>query len=267
MAIFSDLRLRHWTVLLFGSIAMSLATSELPAQGQGVPTQLTVRVASQDAKLIQDSVGGAAIVVRDADTGEVLAEGRQRGDSGSTDKIMRQAHNRGETIYAVPGAAQFATTLNLSRPTRVAISAEGPLDFSQALQSVSTTLLMLPGHHISGDGVVLTLHGFIVEVLAPGELSGADAGAEVAVEARVRMMCGCPTQPGGLWDSNQYTIKAQLLNGDEVVAETPLRYAGRSSVFNGQITVPAVGAQRLRVVASDPDGINFGMAQLQLTHQ
>lgn len=265
MRFLPSVRLQHYrSGWLFCCLAALSGATAHAAADKAIATELTVRVVSQDAKLIQDSVGGAAIVVRNADTGEVLAEGRQRGDSGSTDKIMRQAHHRGETIYAVPGAAHFATSLDLTRPTRVEISAEGPLDFPQALQSTSTTLLMVPGQDVSGDGVVLTLHGFIVEVLAPGAPAMAMPDTEMKVEARIRMMCGCPTEPGGLWDSDSYTIKAQLLKGNQVVAETALDYAGRSSIFNGQIGVPGAGAERLRVVASDPAGVNFGMVEVQL---
>jgi len=55
----------------------------------------------------------------------------------------------------------------------------------------------VPGEDVTGDGLTLTLHGFIVEVLSP---SGGDLGpgTDVTVRARLRMMCGCPTEPGGL---------------------------------------------------------------------
>lgn len=237
------------------------------AEPEAVPTRLTVRVVAQDAKLIQDAVGGAFITVRDLESGELLAQGLQRGDSGSTDKIMRQAHARGENIYDLPGAAVFSTTLALIQPTRVEIIAEGPLDYPQAMQSASTTLLMVPGKDVVGDGVVLTLHGFIVELLAAADLAGVTPDAGLPVEAQVRMMCGCPTEPGGLWDSNRYEIQAQLIRDGGVVARAPLDYAGRRSTFAGRIRLPAEGADLLRVVVSDPEGVNFGMDEVRLKAQ
>jgi hypothetical protein len=237
------------------------------AEPQAVPTLLTVHVVAQDAKLIQDAVGGATVIVRDADTGETLAQGMQRGDSGSTAKIMRQAHGRGDTVYAVPGAAVYSTTLQLTHPTRIEVTAEGPFNYPQALQIASATLLMVPGQDVVGDGVVLTLHGFIVEVLSPEELTAVAAGSELTVEAQVRMMCGCPTTPGGLWDSNNYKIEAQLIRHGNVVASTALQYAGRPSTFSGKIRIPDTGANSLRVVASDNKGVNFGMDEMSFKQQ
>lgn len=231
----------------------------------GIPTKLVVRAVSQDAKLIQDPVGGAQITVRNAETGEVLAEGLQQGDSGSTEMIMQQPHERGADIYDTPGAAAFSTTLALTEPTRVEITAEGPLEYPQAMQSASTTLLMVPGKDVVGNGVVLTLHGFIVEVLSPQDASAVVPGNELAVQARVRMMCGCPTEPGGLWDSSRYDIRAQLVKDGAVVSATPLQFAGRTNVFGGTISVPSEGADQLRVVVTDADRVNFGMDTMALS--
>jgi len=231
---------------------------------EAVPTQVTVRAVSNDAKLLQDPVGGAHITIEDAETGEVLAEGRQTGDSGSTDRIMRPPHERGATIYDVPGAAKYETTLDLTEPTRIRVTAEGPLDYPQAMQTASKTLTLVPGKDVTGDGLTLTLHGFIVEVLSPSE--GALApGTEVSVRARVQMMCGCPTEPGGLWDANRYTIAAQLLRDGQVVAEAPLTFAGTTSEYEGSLSVPDAGATQLRVTARDAERVNFGSATTALS--
>ena len=231
-----------------------------------VPTTVVVRAVSNDAKLIQDPVGGARITIEHARTGEVLAEGRQTGDSGSTEKIMRQPRERGATTYDVPGAAQYETTLALTEPTRVRVTAEGPLDYPQATQTASKTVLLVPGEDVTGDGITLTLHGFIVEVLKP---SSADPqpGAELSVRARVRMLCGCPTEPGGMWDANGYTIRAQLLRDGAVVAEAPLAFAGTTNEYAGTVSVPEAGAASLRVMAQDADRINFGAVTRPLSQK
>lgn len=249
------------------SIALLAVLLAAPASGQdAVPTTVVVRAVSNDAKLVQDPVGGAHITIEHAETGEVLAEGRQTGDSGSTDKIMRQPRERGATIYDVPGAAKYEATLALTRPTPVQITARGPLDYPQAQQTASKTMLLMPGKDVTGDGVTLTLHGFIVEVLSP-ETVDAAPGASLNIRARVRMMCGCPTEPGGLWDANRYTIRAQLLRDGTVVADTPLSFAGTTSEYTGTISVPEAGATRLRVTATDAERVNFGAATTSLTNQ
>lgn len=227
------------------------------------PTRIVVRAVSNDAKLLQDPVGGARITIRDADTGDVLAQGLQRGDSGSTDRIMREPHARGATLYDVPGAARFDTTLALTAPTRVEVVAEGPLDYPKAMQRAATTLWMVPGQNVTGDGVVLTLHGFIVEVL-PSTDAAATPGEALDVRARVRMLCGCPTAPGGMWDASTYTIRAELLRDGAVVARAPLNFAGTTSEYAGAVAVPDDGATQLRVVATDADRVNFGVQTVAL---
>ena len=250
-----------WVVgLLFLSAVLALPT----AAQEAVPTQVTVRAVSNDAKLIQDPVGGARITIEDAETGEVLAEGQQTGDSGSTERIMQQPHERGATIYDVPSAAGYETTLNLERPTHVKITAEGPLDYPQAMQTASKTVLLMPGEDVTGDGITLTLHGFIVEVLSPSSADVAP-GEDISVRARVQMLCGCPTEPGGLWDSDRYTIQAQLLRDGTVVAGAPLSYAGTTNEYEGRLTVPDGGATEIRVISTDAERVNFGMDAMSLT--
>jgi hypothetical protein len=65
------------------------------AQPQPESTRAVVRAVSNDAKLLPDPVGGAFIRIVNAETGAMLAEGGQRGASGSTATIMRRPHERG----------------------------------------------------------------------------------------------------------------------------------------------------------------------------
>lgn len=232
----------------------------LPASAQdATPTQVVIRAVSNDAKIIQDPVGGAHITIRDARTGEVLDEGRQTGDSGSTEQIMQQPHERGATIYEAPDAAKYETTLSLEQPTHVQITAQGPLDYPQALQKTSKTVLLVPGEDVTGEGIILPLHGFIVEVLEPSAAEVAP-GEEISVRARVRMLCGCPTEPGGMWNADRYTIRAQLMRDSTVVTEAPLSFTGTTSEFSNTLQIPEEGATEIRVTARDADRVNFGMA-------
>lgn len=231
-----------------------------PAIAQdAIPTRVVVRAVANDAKIIQDPVGGALITIRNEKTGEVLAEGRQTGDSGSTDQIMRQPHEREGTIYEAPGAAKFDTTLSLTEPTPVRVTARGPLDYPQSQQTTSKTVLLIPGQDVTGEGLILPLHGFIVEVLKPSA-TAASPSSEMTVRARVRMLCGCPTEPNGMWDSSRYTIRAQLLRRGTVVGEAPLSFTGTTNEFSGTLQMPADGATTVRVIVSDAERVNFGSA-------
>ncbi len=171
--------------LLIGLILPVLAG--LPILQAQTPTQVMVRAVSRDAKIIGSGVGGARITIRDSSTGRVLAEGLQEGATGNTDKIMVEPRKRGETVYATEGAAGFLATLMLDRPTVVEVVAEGPLGTPQSLQKTSKTLLVVPGEHILGEGVLLEIHGFTVSLVQPDSSALLDAGEEAEVRATVRM--------------------------------------------------------------------------------
>jgi hypothetical protein len=245
----------HRTGIALLATAGSLATVAAAAQVPGVETHVQVRVRAHDAKLIGDAVGGARVTITDAATGEILATGITTGGTGDTHLIIESAHERGTPFYDTPGAAGYRATFRLAHPTVVTISATGPLNYPQATARASKTLLLEPGADIGGNGVVLELQGLIVEVLdAPP--SSVDAG--VTVRARVRMLCSCATEPGGLWVIERVT--ARLMDGNDVVAEAPLEYSGQTSVYTGTVRSPRPGAFTLVVSAADVDASNFGTA-------
>jgi len=238
------------------------------ADETAVPTRVIVRVVSNDAKLLQDPVGGARVTIRHAETGAVLAEGRQTGDSGSTETIMRTPHERGATIYEAPGAAKFVDTIDLREPTPVVVTAEGPLDYPASMQQASATLTLIPGQDMTGDGLILTVHGFIVEMLTPGEAAArTEIGDEMQVRARIRMLCGCPTAPGGLWDASRYDMNASLLAEDgRVIEEASMAFTGTTNEYDTTIPIADrdVAPARLRVTVSDPERVNFGSSTIEL---
>lgn len=242
--------------------AVALSWAGLAAQGR--PTTVVVRAVAHDAKIVGSGVGGARITVRDAHSGEVLARGVQEGDTGDTDLVMRDPHRRGASLWDTPGAAVFRATLELERPTVVEVTAEGPLGTPHAVRRSSKTVLLLPGRDVTGDGIVLELNGFKVELLRPAGEAAAP-GSTVAVRARVEMMCGCPTTPGGLWDADLIDVVARLLRDGEEVASRSMPYAGETSLFETELTVPdEPGSYELVVTAARPSRANFGIARRAL---
>ena len=225
----------------------------LATNATAVPTEVTVHVIAKDAKAIYDVVGGAWVTITDQKTGKVLAEGLHTGKSaGSTQKIMIEPHKRGDTIFATPNTAFFRTTLDLEAPTVVEIKAAGPMDYPQAKRTASKTLLLVPGEHITGDGVVLEIHGLIVE---------AEAG-NGEVSARVRMACSCPIEPGGIWNADEFDVTAALLNsGGEIIATVPMAWeSGRWKTSSPQLA----NAASVRVLAGHTPTANFGMHTIDL---
>ena len=247
--------------VLFGLTLMLAARVSAQAQ-EPVPTRVIVRAVAHDAKLIGDVAGGARIVIQEVETGRVLAEGVQRGSTGDTERTVLRSHARGDTVYATDGAAGFTATLPLEHPTLVDITAFGPLEPAEATTRASLRMWLVPGEDVMGDGVVLFLHGFIVQ-LEPGP---APSGAELPVRAKVTMLCTCPTTPGGLWDADRMDVRAALRQEGRVVGEVPLQYAGEESTFEGVLPLPdEPGSFTLEVTASDPSRANFGRASYDFT--
>ncbi len=244
---------------LIAAVAGFVALGQVGANVQAQTTQVNVRVVSHDAKIIGDGVGGARILVRNPETGEILAEGIQRGGTGNTATIVVEPHGRGETVYASEGAAVFTARLELQVPTVLEFIGEGPLGYQHAMQRTMKRMLVVPGEDILGDGVLLELHGFIVELLEP---ESAGTSGSTPVTARVRMLCGCPHTPGGLWDADRIRVTARIYDGDRMIREATLRYAGEPNLFSGSISLDGVREDaHLVVLAHDADRANFGMSE------
>ncbi len=151
-------------------------------------TDITVRVVSSDAKLIGSLVGGCRVTIRNRRSREVLSEGLHRGGSGETEAIMKQPRQRGAVIFATEGAAAYTASLKLTEPTPVEISAEGPLAYPQALQCASMTTWLIPGKGSLGEGFVIQLYGFIVEIITPASVEVFGPDDPVHLEASVRLL-------------------------------------------------------------------------------
>ena len=224
------------------------------------PTEIEVRVLSKGAKFVGTSMGGVLVTLRDAQTQELLASGVAQGSTGDTERIMKapQPHH---APVSTPDAAVFRATLDLGAPRLVEVAASGPLGQRQAANRVTSTMWVVPGKHVKGgDGWRLELPGFAVDVLAPPAhqlLRGLPQ--TVAVRANVVMMCGCPIEPGGLWDADRFEVRAQVSRDGKRLRELPLRYAGETSQFAAEIEVDAPGAWEVLVYAYDPANGNTGL--------
>ena len=251
------------TQRLFAAIALGIFSLAAPlfAQTGGKETKVMIRAVARDAKVIGTHVGGAKITVKDAATGEILAQGMQQGGTGDTDVIMKKPHTRGMPLYGSPDASGFLAVLHIEKPTVVEISAEGPLGNAQATQRSSKTLLLIPGEDVLGDGILLEIHGFIITPVAPVADAKLKTGSPFEVRATVTMACGCPTEPDGLWDANKIHVVARLLRDGKVESEIPMTYAGVQNTFHADVPVPAAGAMELQVLAMDPASANFGMTR------
>ena len=233
--------------------ALMLAAPLRPAMAD--PTHVIVRARSLDAKFIGTSTGGVSIVLTDAATGQVLAEGQIAGGTGDTPRIMQRPPARFDSI-SDEDTAGFEALLNLGKPTLVRAEARGPLGRPGSAITVSSMMWIIPGRDVLGDGWVLTFPGLAIEANVVRNSSGVSR-----VTANTTLMCGCPITPGGLWDSNDFTVEAQLLDGENIVTRTMLSYAGTASQFVGDLPKVGSGRYTLRVVAVSKKTPNAGVIE------
>jgi hypothetical protein len=232
-----------------------------------LPTTVVVRVVAHRSLVLGHEVGGARVTITDLATGQRLASGLQQGEPGDQSQIMRTPHLMNEPVYSGRPAASFTTTLELARPTLVEIAAEGPLAYPSALQRASKTVLLIPGHDLTGDGIVLQLYGYLVQVEHPKPGESLIAKEDVMLRASVRTLSGSLVRPHSDWDSRKIHIYGEVLIGDRIVERLQMFYAGEKSRFEAPFFVPlskdAPDGITLRVIAADAANGNFGMGAAQ----
>lgn len=245
-----------------------------PADGQALAdsslneprsTTVLVRVVAHGAMVLGREVGGARVTITDVTSGHILATGLQQGESGDQNQIMRTPHTMEEPIYSARPAAAFTTTLELQKPTVVEISAEGPLAYLAALQRTSMTLLLIPGQDLTNDGIVLHLHGYLVQIERPKPREALIAKDDVKLRASVRTLSGSLVRPHGDWDSRKIRIYGEVLIGDRIIERLQLFYDEGSRAFEAPFFVPpsreVPDGIKLRVIATDLATGNSGMDQ------
>ncbi|WP_022852316.1 hypothetical protein [Thermodesulfatator atlanticus] len=224
------------------------------------PTKIVVRVKAKDAKFIGSSLGGVLVIIRDARTGKILAQGKTVGTTGNTKLIMKTPHPRGVPISDAK-SAKFEAVIDINEPTKIEVTAYGPLAQPQAANKVSATQWVVPGKNIDqGDAFMLELPGMMVDVLdPPAHVKLKGTPQEIALRANVAMMCGCPIIPGGIWDANNFEVKAIIKRNGKVVDEIPLKYAGKPSQFAATYKATEKGVYEAIVYAYCPANGNTGV--------
>ena len=221
-----------------------------PAVASAEPTDLTIRVISEGGKFVGTSMGGVGIIVRDVRSGEVLARGRTAGSTGDTARIM--AGGPRGTPLADDASASFKARIDIDEPRLVEVEAYGPLAQPQAAVRVTAQRWILPGRPgTQGDGWVLELPGLVVDVVEPAASQRGAAGTNIRLGANVALMCGCPIEPGGIWDAARYDVRAAIQHDGRPAGEVRLSYGGRTGYFTGAFQAEESGAHVVTVTAID----------------
>lgn len=232
------------------AILSVLMLAGVPVAAAAKPTELVIRVISEGGKFVGTSMGGAEIVVRDVRSGEVLARGRTAGSTGNTARIM--AGGPRATPVADEASAAFRTQIDIDEPRLVEVEAYGPLAQPQSAVRVTAQRWVLPGHSATqGDGWVLELPGLVVDVVEPAASGRGTSGAAIRVAANVALMCGCPIEPGGIWNTDRYDVRANITREGQPASEVRLSYGGRTGYFIGSLAVEKAGTYVVMVTAVD----------------
>lgn len=236
-----------------------------PISNEPVATHVVVRVVAHGALVLGREVGGARVTITEVETGRIQATGLQQGEAGDQNQIMRTPHLMEEPIYTTLPSASFRTTLYLDRPTRVEVSAQGPLGHPAAMQRASKTILLIPGQDLQSDGIIIDLSGYLVQIEGPKPGEPLIAKDDVKLIASIRTLSGTPVRPHGDWDSRQVVIYGEVLIGEKIVERLQLFYTGEKSLFAAPFFVPtqreAPDGVTLRVVAADGARGNFGVGE------
>ncbi|MGF1635225.1 MAG: hypothetical protein ACFCVE_15340 [Phycisphaerae bacterium] len=238
------------------------AASQAPADAQEAgATPIRVTALSRGGKFIGTSLGGMRVVVREAATGRVLADGITHGSTGDTRRIMTgEAKQAGEPL-STPGSAAFETELQLVEPTRVILEVTGPLAQPQAATTVTSQWTLLPGHdYTNGDGLMVEIPGLVVDALSPPAHVKLTADTEdVDLTANVMMMCGCPIGNNPYWTPEEFEVSATVRKDGKVISTVPLRFTGETSQYAGTVTPDGPGAYVVSVAAFQPENGNTGV--------
>ncbi|HET6370026.1 MAG TPA: hypothetical protein VFG95_02445 [Nitrospiria bacterium] len=242
-------------------LSLILIGTFLAGIGEAAETRMIVRAKSKDAKFIGNSMGGAWVVIRESETGKILAKGLTQGGTGDTRRIMVEPGRRGVPL-SDPTAAKYEAKIDIAEPLLVTVEVQAPYGQRQSTVKSSTQIWLIPGKDLLGDGVILEVPGIAIDILSPPTPEQAtlvDQKAVIPIRANVAMMCGCPIEPEGLWDAKGYEVGAIVKRDNKIVQTVPLVYAGKRSTFEGRLETTEKGLYELVVYAYNASTGNSGV--------
>jgi hypothetical protein len=243
-------------------------------------TQVLVRVQAKGGKFLGPDAGYSQVTLKDAQSGEVLAQGIAQGGSGNLlgtffPSSTRQPVVTTQTTGAqsllwlsampptIPPAAGFLATLDLGAPTLVEFTAQGMTGSEPNQYSVTETMWVTPGADLTAEpGMVLVIPGLIVK-----DVSATVTGSSLTVTAWVSMMCGCKIDTTLPWLPTEFFVNAVVTDSSGAqVAQAALAFQSTSTFGTAQpITLPGTGTYTVTVEAVQPAEANVGSASTTAT--
>jgi hypothetical protein len=258
-------------VIIVGVWIAGILSLALPAQAQILTdqtTNFTITVRAHDSQFIGNAMGGTRIMVRDRRSGDILAEGVAYGDEGGTTALTTDPLKR-DAVLAGPETAKMQFSLELVEPTPVTISATGPQSQPQSLATVSMDTVLVPGKdYSSGNGIMLDMPGFAVDVLTPAANAKEKYDAQksiMTITANVLKMDGSPVAKDSRWPPERVQVDADLYLNGRLVDSEPLKYSGTPGLYAQRIKAPMAGIYRIVVTAFDTQTKEAGTDSTTIT--
>lgn len=224
-------------------------------------TKIMIRAKARDAKFIGSSLGGAYVIVRNKVNQQILAEGKTSGSTGNTDLIMKGAKTRG-TAITDSQTGGFLAKIELDEPTFVSIEVISPFNMKQAQATVSTELWLIPGKDILGEGIILEIPGYIIDILKPRThqyIALNDIKSKpFQFQANVVMMCGCVIEKGGVWNADEIEVKGILKKDGKFVKDVQMSLIS-TNLFEGSEIIDSPGNYELTLYAYHEKTGNTGV--------
>lgn len=224
-------------------------------------TKIMIRAKARDAKFIGSSLGGAHIIVRNKVNREILAEGNTTGSTGNTDLIMKEAKKRGTSITDSQTAG-FLASIDITEPTFISIEMISPFNNRQAQTAVSTELWLIPGKDILGDGIILEVPGFIIDILKPRTHQYISLtsikGKPFPFQANIVMMCGCVIEKNGVWNSDDIEVKGIFKKDGKYIKDVHFSLIS-TNLFEGSEMLDSPGNYELILYAYHEKSGNTGV--------
>jgi hypothetical protein len=86
------------------------------------------------------------------------------------------------------GAAKFEAAIDVDEPVLITIDVAAPYIHRDNMIKTSTQMWLIPGKDITGEGVIVEVPGFSVDVRAIEKVKMVDNKAAIPVEARIVMI-------------------------------------------------------------------------------
>lgn len=257
------------TIAAIGALSQPAMAQKNAGRDNPEDIDIKITVRAQDARIIGNAVGGAYVMIRDRRNGDILAEGVTAGTAGDEKAIMgAQTRDR---VFSDDNSADLELSLTVLEPLPVTVSARAPLSQTQAAVTVTQDMVLIPGQDYStGDGILLTLPGFAVDVVEPalGSAMKHDANKPVPLRAHIAKLSGDRIGgKDGSWPTDRYKVQAHIFKESAFVMSFDMKYGDEPGQFVANMKMPLPGTYRIIVSAFDPVTKESGVDSTTITFE